>query len=289
MVERTDEAGAAADGLDGLLDDDYAGDRDLPLHSVLSSDGTKIAYEVSGSGPAVVVIGGGLNDKDMMSPIALGMSERFKVYNYDRRGRGDSEYGDPDQYTIEREIDDLAAVIEATGEPAMVFGNCTGGIIAVHAAAAGVPMAKLALYEPPYLYPKITPDQMARLKQLLIEDRREEAVTLFGVEVVGFIAPEALEKFKLHPAWQGFEANAPSMLYDAIIDEQHSEIPYELLPKITAPTFLMCGSATASSIRQACDILAEELPHTSLVLMEGDGHLLDQKKCAPLVMDFFES
>jgi pimeloyl-ACP methyl ester carboxylesterase len=288
MVERSEEAGATEEGLPDLPQD-YAGSRNLPIQTLLSSDGTTIAYEVSGSGPPVVMIGGGLNDRAMFAPMAQALSEHFTVYNYDRRGRGDSGYGNPDEYTIQIEVDDLAAVIAVSGEPALVFGNCTGGIIAVHAAASGVPMAKLALYEPPYLYPKVTPEQMARLKQLLAEDRREEAVTLFGIEIVGFIDPDALEKFKLHPAWKAFEANALSTLYDSIIDDLHSAIPYDLLPKVTAPTILICGDATASSIQQACEILSQELPDASLLMLQGESHIIDQMKSAPLVMDFFQS
>lgn len=283
------DTGVAPEGLDSYLDDDYAAAAGGRLEMVTSADGTPIAVDVSGSGPAVMVIGGGLNDRFMFAVFAEMLSDRFTVYNYDRRGRGDSGYGDPDQYTIEREVEDLAAVMELAGEPGHVFANCTGGIVAVHAAAAGVPMAKLAMYEPPYCYPKITPEQMARLKQLLAEDRREEAVTLFGMEVVGFLRPETLENFKRHPAWKGFEANAQSMLYDSIIDEQHSAIPFDLLPKITVPTFLLCGADTAVSIRDALVTLSEEIPDADLVFLEGEGHVPDQRKAAPLVKDFFTS
>ncbi|MDQ1740205.1 MAG: acyltransferase [Pseudonocardiales bacterium] len=283
------DAGVAPEGLDTYLDDDYDAVTGNRLEKVTSADGTEIAVDISGSGPPVMVIGGGLNDRFMFAVFAQMLSDRFTVYNYDRRGRGDSGYGDPDQYTIEREVEDLAAVTELAGEPGYVFANCTGGIVAVHAAAAGVPMAKLAMYEPPYCYPKITPEQMTRLKQLLAEDRREEAVTLFGMEVVGFLTPETLENFKRHPAWKGFEANAQSMLYDSIIDEQHSAIPFDLLPKITVPTYLLCGADTAASIRDALVTLSEEIPDAELVFLEGEGHVPDQRKAAPLVKEFFTS
>ncbi|MEV8506967.1 alpha/beta hydrolase [Actinoplanes sp. NPDC051475] len=287
---RTPEgAGVTLEGLDTVLDDDYDAPSTGRLEFVTSADGTRIAVDVSGSGPAVMVIGGGLNDRFMFGAFAQMLSEQFTVYNYDRRGRGDSGYGDPDQYTIEREIDDLRAVVELAGEPALVFANCTGGIIAVHAAASGVPIAKLAMYEPPYNYPKITPDQMARLKQLLVEDRREEAVTLFGLEVVGFLTPETLDNFKQHPAWKGFEANARSTLYDSIIDADHSSIPFDLLPKITVPTFILCGAETAASIRDAMVTLSEEIADAELVFLEGEVHVPDQRKCAPLVTNFFLS
>jgi acyltransferase len=291
MAESTtpSDAGVAPEGLDTYLDDDYDAANTGRLEKVISADGTEIAVDISGSGPPAMVIGGGLNDRFMFAVFAEMLSDRFTVYNYDRRGRGDSGYGDPDQYTIDREVEDLAAVMELAGDPGYVFANCTGAIVAVHAAAAGLPMAKLAMYEPPYCYPKITPEQMARLKQLLAEDRREEAVTLFGMEVVGFLTPETLENFKRHPAWKGFEANAPSTLYDSIIDAQHSAIPFDLLPKITVPTYLMCGADTAVSIRDAMITLSEEIADAELVFLEGEGHVPNQRKTAPLVKEFFVS
>lgn len=287
MVDTTADFGVAADRIP--LDDDYAGPRNLPVETVVSADGTTIAYEVSGSGPAVVVIGGGLNDRAMFAPFAAMLAEDFTVYNYDRRGRGDSGYGDPDQYTIDREVEDLAAVIKATGGPAMVFANCTGAIIAIHAAAAGVPMAKLGMYEPPYEYPRITPENMAKLRKLVIEDRREEAVTLFGVDVVGFLTRDTVEAFKQHPAWAAFESMAPSLIYDAIIDEQHSSIPYQMLPDVTPPTLIMCGCESAQSIQDACATLSEKISDARLIRMEGEGHLFNQRTGAPLFAEFFRS
>src|SRR4051812_41240828 len=189
-----DDHGVAPEGLP--LTDDYAGPRDLPLQYVVSADGTRIAYEVSGDGPAVVIIGGGLNDRAMFTPFAQLLSPHFTVYNYDRRGRGDSEYGNPEHFSMEREIEDLAAVIAATGEPTSVFANCTGGMIAISAATAGVPMKKLGLYEPPYDSPRATAAQIALLKHFIVEDRRDDAVTLFARDMVRFVTPETLDHFK---------------------------------------------------------------------------------------------
>ncbi|PNG23820.1 alpha/beta fold hydrolase [Streptomyces cahuitamycinicus] len=274
---------------DGLpLDEDYAGPRDLTVETVLSADGTPIAYEKSGSGPPVVILGGGLNDKAMFTPLVTHMSKRFTVYNYDRRGRGDSGYGDPDQYTIQVEVEDLAAVLDAVGEPSHVFANCTGGQIAILAAAAGVPMMKLGLYEPPYWSPAVTTEQLATLKQFIAEDRRDEAVTLFGRDIVGFLSDETLDYFKQHPAWSAFRSMAPSTYYDAIISKDHSQIPHEELPKITVPTLVMRGDEGEQEIHDSCARVADEIPGATLLTKEGYNHLFDQDAWASSLMEFFE-
>ncbi|GIF72102.1 alpha/beta fold hydrolase [Asanoa siamensis] len=289
MSDRTavEDHGVAPEGLP--LDDDYTGPRDLEMHTVTSADGTTIAYEIVGAGEPVVVIGGGLNDRAMFTPFASILSDRFKVYNYDRRGRGDSGTGDAKRYTLEREVEDLAAVLDAVGEPSHVFANCTGGMIAIHAAAAGVPMMKLGMYEPPYNSPKATQEQMDQLEKFIAEDRKEEAVTLFARDIVRFITPETLEHFKLHPAWQAFQTMAPSTIYDAIISAHHTNIPFSLLPQVTVPTLMLSGRDSSAAIQEACGIVAEGIPDCTLIRLEGEGHLFNQKTGAPIFADFFAS
>ncbi|MEV4555552.1 alpha/beta hydrolase [Kitasatospora sp. NPDC049285] len=283
--ETAEDHGVAPEGLP--LDDDYMGPRDLEVRTVRSADGTTIAYEKSGSGPAVVVIGGGLNDRAMFTPFATLLSDHFTVYNYDRRGRGDSEYGDPEQFSMQKEIEDLAAVIAETGEPTSVFANCTGGMIAIEAAAQGVPMAKLGLYEPPYNSPKATPEQIAQLKVYIEEDRREEAVTIFAKDMVRFITEDRLDYFKQHPAWAAFESMAPSALYDAIISVEYNDVPHAILPKVQVPTLILTGTDSSAAIRNACAEVSKEIPGAKLIVMEGEGHLFNQKSGAPVYTEFF--
>jgi len=235
------------------------------------------------------VIGGGLNDRAMFTPFATLLSDRFTVYNYDRRGRGDSGTGDAAHYTLEREVDDLAAVLEAVGEPSHVFANCTGGMIAIHAAAAGVPMLKLGMYEPPYNSPKATRAQMDELATYIAEDRKEEAVTLFARDIVGFITAENLENFKHHPAWQAFQTMVPSTIYDAIISAHHTDIPFALLPQVTAQTLILSGRDSSAAIQEACGTIADGIPDCKLIRLEGEGHLFNQKTGAPIFADFFAS
>jgi pimeloyl-ACP methyl ester carboxylesterase len=271
------------------LSEDYEGARDLPVEFVVSADGTKIAYEKVGSGPPVVVVGAGLNDRAMFTPLATIVSQRFTVYNYDRRGRGDSDTGDPQQWTIQREIEDLAAVLDAVGEPSHVFANCTGGMIAILAAASGVPMATLSLYEPPYWSPTTTDQQLRDLKQCIAEDRADDAVTIFARDIVGFITDDSLEEFKQHPAWSAFQTMVPSTYYDAMINRHHLQIPYQELPKITVPTLVMRGDEGPQEIRDACARIAQEIPQATLLTMSGHGHLFNQKAWSPMLMAFLES
>ncbi|MER6910140.1 alpha/beta hydrolase [Streptomyces sp. NPDC000594] len=281
------EDGAEGGGILGDLDADYGDARDCPMETAVSADGTVIAYERYGSGPPVVVIGGGLNDRAMFTPLSTIMSERFTVYTYDRRGRGDSGEGDPGRWTIDREIEDLAAILDAVGEPSHVFANCTGGMIAVLAAAGGLPMLRLGLYEPPYWSSPTTAEQVSTLRRLIDEDRREEVVTLFSRDIVGFLDDESIEKFKTHPAWAAFQTMTRSTYYDALINRDHLALPYDALHRIGVPTLVMRGDEGQRVIHDACARIAEEVPGAELVTMHGYDHLFDQKAGAPLLMEFF--
>ncbi len=264
------------------------GSRGLVIETVSSADGTTIAFEKSGDGPPVVVLGGGLNDKAMFATLAELLSGQFTVFNYDRRGRGDSGDGDPEQYSIDREVEDLAAVLDAAGESSSVFANCTGGMIAIRAATQGVPMARLALYEPPYSAPKTPDGVMRRVKNLVAEGRRGEAVTLFQKQVVRF-SDEMVEKFKKHPAWEAFEALAPTIVYDGVITDEHGSIPFGLLRQVTAATLVISGSASPPWIQESCETLSEGIPLARHVSMPGEGHLFNQRSGAPLLTEFFRS
>lgn len=286
-----DERGAPEpkEGILGGLDEDYGAPRDIVVKKVVSADGTRIAYDKVGTGPPVVVVGGGLNDRVMFAPLAAIMSDRFTVYNYDRRGRGDSETGDPQRWTIQREIEDLAAVLAEVGEPSHVFANCTGGQVAILAAAEGVPMAKLSVYEPPYWSKPATEEQVALLRRLIDDDRREEAVTVFCRDVVGFLNDETIGEFKSHPAWQAFQTMVPSTYYDTLIGKDHVDVPIAQLRKISVPTLVMSGDETDPGTYDACVRIAQEVPGATLLTKEGYGHLFSQKAWAPALMDFLES
>src|SRR5215203_7086866 len=119
------------------------------MDKVTSSDGTSIAFERLGDGPPVIVVCGAMCDRALMRPTAEELAKYFTVFNYDRRGRGDS--GDTAPYAVEREIEDIAALIDEAGGSAFVYGHSSGAGLALHAAAHGLPIARLVLHEPPFV------------------------------------------------------------------------------------------------------------------------------------------
>lgn len=270
------------------LENDYAAGQGLPVEFVTSADGTRLSYEKSGTGTPVVIVGGGLNDRAMFRPMAGIVAQRFTVYNYDRRGRGGSDLGDPDAWSLEREVEDLRAVVDAVGEPCHVFGNCTGAMVAIEAAAAGLPIRRLALYEPPYRSPEATTEQLVAMRRMIDEDRRGEMVEMFGRDVVGFIDAEKMEFFKQHPAWQAFLSMAHSAYYDSIISRDHTAIPFGKLPAVTVPTLVMRGDVGDGGIHEACVQVAEGIPEARLLTMHGCDHLFDQAAWSRIVMAFLE-
>ncbi|MBA0125310.1 alpha/beta hydrolase [Haloechinothrix sp. YIM 98757] len=264
------------------------GVRGLELETVTSADGTRIAFERSGDGPPVVILGGGLNEKAMFARLAEALSDQFTVFNYDRRGRGGSGDAQPAGWSIEREVEDLAAVVEATGGRASVFANCTGGMIGIRAAADGVPMGKLAVYEPPYGGPKVPDGYLDELKRLIAEDRRGDAVTLFLKEDV-FFSDEVIDELREHPVWPSFEALAPTIVYDAILSDDHERVPADLLPSVPVDTLVISGSDSADWLLETCRSVAEGIPRGRFVSLPSEGHLFNQKLGAPLLAEYFLS
>ena len=155
------------------------------MKKVISKDGTTIAYDQSGQGPAVILVVGAFNDKATGAPLARFLERHFTVFNYDRRGRGES--GDPGPYDIEREIEDLDALIAQAGGSACVFGYSSGATLALRAAAYGLNISQLALYEPPPTGAKA--GQLApQLAELIAAGRQGDAVELFQIEGIGIPA-----------------------------------------------------------------------------------------------------
>ncbi|NIL56397.1 alpha/beta fold hydrolase [Salinispora arenicola] len=260
--------------------------RDIPLETVTSADGTTIAYQKSGTGPPVVIVGGGLNEKAMHAELAEGLSTNFTVYNYDRRGRGGSGDTVADRYSVDREVEDLAAVIAATGGPSHVFANCTGGMIAVPAAARGVPIAKLAMYEPPFGGPKVPEGYLEELTTLLAADNRTEAVAMF-LKWDALFTDDEVAFFQTHPIWPAFESMAPTMVYDSILSEDADALPTEQLAAITVPSLVLCGNDSIAWMIETCRALADAMPQGQLVSMASTGHLMDDALGAEILTSFF--
>ena len=173
-----------------MLEPDYGDPTDAErsefMDKVTSSDSTQIAFDRLGDGPPVIVVGGAMCDRALIGPTAEELAKHFTVLNYDRRGRGDS--GDTGPYAVEREIEDIGALIVEAGGSASVYGHSSGADLALRAAAYGLPIDKLVLHEPPYNTDgeeeqRISWEYALDLEALLSEGRRGDAVELFFTTV----------------------------------------------------------------------------------------------------------
>jgi pimeloyl-ACP methyl ester carboxylesterase len=259
------------------------------VDTVTSNDGTTIAFDRLGDGYPVIVVGGQLCDRALTRPTAEELAKSFAVFNYDRRGRGDS--GDNAPHAVEREIEDLEALIAQVGGTASVYGHSSGAALALHAAAAGLPIAKLVLHEPPY-----TPDgdedrqrasrnEAKHIKTLLDEDRRGDAVeyVMWGIGM----PQEMVEVVSQDPR---VVAMAPTMAYDSEIMGDISRggtVPAVLLDAVTVSTLVVSGGASSAWMIDVGRRLAESLPKGRHVILEGQEHVVPPEVLVPVLTEFF--
>lgn len=222
------------------------------------------------------------------SSLAELLSEHFTVYNYDRRGRGNS--GDTLPYAVEREFEDLEAVIAEAGGSAYVWGSSSGAILSLRAAAYGLPITKLALWEPPFSTDEDGPQRhreyTKRLNELLSEGRRGDAVELFMTRVG--IPPEFIAQARNSPWWPASEQLAPTLAYDAAA-MGNSRVPEALAASVTIPTLVLDGGAGDPFFHAAAQALVSVLPSAQLVSLGGQPHNVDIHVLAPELVDFFTS
>ncbi|MDR8410048.1 alpha/beta hydrolase [Nonomuraea sp. 3-1Str] len=253
----------------------------------VSADGTAIAYDRTGEGPPVVLVGGAMSWRSFptLAELARLLSGRFTVYGYDRRGRGDS--GDTAPYAVEREVEDLAAVIEAAGGSARVWGLSSGAALALRAAAEGLPIERLALYEPPFLLGegihRPPADHHERLAELAASGRRGEAISYFMTAVMGAPAFVPLV-MRLMPVWKRLKAVAHTLPYDAAIMGDYA-LPD--LSEVTVPTLVVGGEKSPESLRRAVTAVAEAVPGARGHMLAGQNHNVSMKALAPVLADFF--
>ena len=246
------------------------------MSDVRSRDGATIAFERSGAGPAVVFVGGALTTASAMAPLAALLSARCEVFVYDRRGRGSS--GDTEPYAVEREVEDLAAVLEVAGGRASVYGHSSGAVLALEAASRGLPIERLALYEPPFVVddcrPPLPPDYVAQLTDLVAGDRRGDAIEYFMT--TGAAAPaDTVASMRSAPFWPAMEAIAHTLAYDgAVMGDTMSGRPLqgERWASVTMPTLVMDGGASPDWARNAARALAAVLPNARYLTLEGQTH-----------------
>jgi pimeloyl-ACP methyl ester carboxylesterase len=250
------------------------------LGTVTSKDGTRIAFDRSGEGPALILVVGAFNDRATGAPLARSLAPHFTVFNYDRRGRGES--GDTAPYAVEREIEDLDALTAEAGGSAGVFGYSSGAILALRAAAHGRAIPRLAFYEPPPTGAKA--GQLApRLTELIAAGRRGEAVELFQAEGIG-IPAAVVAQMRTAPFRPALEQMAPTLAYESTI---LTALPPELVASVRVPTLVIDGEGSPAVMRQAAQALAEALPDGRYRTLQGQGHDLVPAVLAPVLEEFF--
>lgn len=250
------------------------------MGTVTSKDGTRIAYDRTGQGPALILVVGAFNERATGEPLARSLEPHFTVFNYDRRGRGES--GDTAPYAIEREIEDLDALIAQAGGTACVFGYSSGAILALRAAAHGLAIPKLALYEPPPTGGRAG-ELAPQLTELIEAGRRGDAVELFQTDAVG-IPAATVAQLRNAPFRPALEKIAHTLVYDSMVVKS---LPTALIASVQVPTLVIAGEQTHEVMRQAAQTLADALPDGHIRILEGQGHDIAPEVVAPLLEEFF--
>lgn len=260
------------------------------MDKVISKDGTPIAYEKLGAGPALILVDGAMCSRKFgpMPKLAPLLAQHFTVFMYDRRGRGDS--GDTQPYAKEREIEDLDALIQAAGGSAFVVGLSSGGGLALEAAASGLKIQKLVAYEPPYIAnhdpSHAKADHEAQLKQRLAEGQRGQALKYFMRDMVG-VPGFAVFMTRLMPGvWKKLEAVAHTLPYDARIMGDFT-VPTARLASIQVPSLILYGGKTNAKLKHAAETVASTVPRAQRRTLDGQTHNVDPKVLTPAVAEFF--
>jgi pimeloyl-ACP methyl ester carboxylesterase len=255
------------------------------METVKSADGTVIAYEYAGDGPALIVsVGAFCTRQAFVAPGNL--TQRFTVVTYDRRGRGDS--ADTEPFAPEREYEDLAAVAAATGpEPPFVFGHSSGAAIALRAAAAGLPVAGIVAYEAPFLSQDTPPpavDPAEHIRELVSSGRRGEAVTFWMAEVVR-LPGEMLAQMDGAPWVTALEPLTPTLPYDLAVTA--GGVPAAELGKITAPVLILGGNNSPAWFHRSVAEQAAATPGARLKMLDGYDHNAPPEVITPILIEFF--
>ncbi|WP_113701379.1 alpha/beta fold hydrolase [Nonomuraea lactucae] len=266
------------------------------MRTVTSKDGTPIAFDRVGDGPAVILVSGATADRKMHTDLAQALAGDFTVLNHDRRGRGDS--GDTLPFALEREFEDIDALIAEAGGSAHLYGISSGGALALEAAAAGLAIDRLAVYEVPYNLaeeqPRLQEEYVTTLNALLAQDRRSDMVALF-MRTVAEADDHAISAMRQEPWWAGIEAVAHTLAYDAAALGT-GRPPAERLGRIKAPTCVITGlpegeqevggveffEATARAIVAA-------IPSAEHRRLPGQTHMVSADALAPVLTSFFKS
>ena len=242
------------------------------MNTVRSSDGTLIAYDRVGTGPAIIMVGGALSDRAGAASLAAALAPRLSAIAYDRRGRGDS--GDTPPYAVEREIEDLDALIVEAGGQAFVYGHSSGAALAMEAVVSGLPITKLALRAHP--------------GGTVAAGRRGDAVEYFWREGLQ-LPPEMITQMRAAPWWPGMEALAHTLSYDGEVMGDHmtgKPLPAEWAARVTIPTLVIDGAESPAQLRNAVAAVTDLLPHAERRTLAGQGHGAPAEVLAPILEAF---
>lgn len=242
------------------------------MKTVTSADGTSIAYEQTGDGPPLVLVHGTTADHTRWEPIRPTLEEHFTVYAMDRRGCGKS--GDTAEYDLEREVEDVVAVVDSVGEPVVLLGHSFGALCTLEAALRTANLRKLILYEPAIpvgdheLYSE---ELVAEMEALLGEGENEQALVLFFREIAEF-SPAQLDALRSAPNWPARVETA-----DTVPRETRAEYEYTFDParfeEMSTPTLLLSGSVSPQFLKDATDAVNDALPNSRIATLEGHGHV----------------
>jgi pimeloyl-ACP methyl ester carboxylesterase len=260
------------------------------MKQVTSKDGTTIAFDQSGQGQPIILVDGALVHRAFEggTPLAAQLAPHFTVFVYDRRGRGES--GDTQPYAIEREVEDIEALINEAGGSAFVYGISSGAALALEAALKlGSKIKKLAIYEPPY-NADASARQRAReystkLRELIAAGRRGDAVAHF----MGFVGmpAEAVAGMRQSPIWPIMEGIGHTLAYDsAIMGEDHA-VPAARAASVTVPTLVIAGGSDFPWMRDTATALATNIPGAQVRFLDGQGHNVAPEVLAPVLVEFF--
>lgn len=256
------------------------------MQTLTAPDGTTIAHQVTGSGPVLVLVVGAFCDSSSTADLTALLADSFTVVEYDRRGRGAS--GDTAPWTPQREVEDLTAVIAATGGAPFVYGHSSGGVIALEAAAAGVPMRALVVYEPPYT---VGEDGSGGSGELLEQVRGLVGAGDADGAVAAFIGatgapPEMVAAMRSGPGWPRMTELAPTLVYDLALTDG-GRVPVERLTRVAVPTVALAGGASPPWATQATRAVAAAVPGARQSVVGGQHHGIPADAVAPVLRELF--
>ena len=264
------------------------------MRTVISRDGTSIAYDQSGQGPAIILVNGATATRLAGTSLVETLAPHFTVFAYDRRGRGDS--GDTMPYAVEREVEDIDALITEAGGSAFVFGHSSGAVLALETARLLHNRVKqLAMYEPPFIIdnsrPPAPPDYVPHLNKLIAEGRRSEAVEYFMTDMI-LVPSEMVAEMRPTQMWPGLESVAHTIAYDGTIMGDTMNGNPAALKKwatVSPSTLVMVGGASPAFFHNGAQALVDILPNAKLDVLAGQDHGPADDVLAPVLVEFFKS